>query len=100
MDSLEKENLYMSWNNEKEGQVMNMNKLVLNLRKTHRILTIPIVILMVLKGISENTAYGPTVYMILNIGMIYMATTGLFMFFHTMKMKRSKKKKQISSHTA
>ena len=86
---------------EKRVLVMNMNKLVLNLRKTHRILTIPIISLMVLKMITENTAYGSVFDMLLNIGMLYMASTGLVMFIHIFRMKkRSKMKRRPSTHSA
>lgn len=65
-----------------------MKNLILNLRKTHRILTIPIVVLMVLKFILSNSDYGVIATKIVSIGMIFMAVSGLFMFVYTSRMKK------------
>lgn len=67
-----------------------MKKLVINIRKIHRILTIPIVILMILKFASINSNYELIVTRIVSIGMMFMAISGLFMYFYTMKMKKKK----------
>lgn len=68
-----------------------MEKFVLNLRKIHRAFTIPMVILIILKTISTNSAYESTVTMFTSISMMFMVITGLFMYIN------SKKKKQIIS---
>ena len=68
-----------------------MKKLMLNLRKIHRMLTIPIVVLMVLKFILNNSDYGLIVTKIVSMGMIFMAVSGLFIFIYTNKMKKKNK---------
>jgi len=65
-----------------------MKKLILNLRKIHRILTIPIVVLMVLKFILNNSDYGLIVTKIVSVGMVFMALSGLLMYVYTNKMKK------------
>ncbi|WP_017754038.1 hypothetical protein [Calidifontibacillus oryziterrae] len=65
-----------------------MKKLVLNLRKIHRILTVPIVVLMILKFVLNNSDYGLIVTRIVSMGMIFMAVTGLLMYVYTYKMKK------------
>lgn len=72
-----------------------MKKLVFNLRKIHRILTVPIVVLMILKFALNDSDYGLIVTKIVSMGMIFMAVTGLFMYIYTYKMK---KKNQVISN--
>ncbi len=67
-----------------------MKKLILNIRKIHRILTIPIVILMILKFTLNSSDYGIIVTKVVSIGMMFMAVSGLFMYLYTMKMKKKK----------
>ncbi len=67
---------------------LEMKKLVLNLRKIHRILTVPIVVLMILKFVLNNSDYGLIVTRIVSMGMIFMAVTGLLMYVYTYKMKK------------
>ena len=69
-----------------------MKKIILNVRKIHRFLTVPIVILMILKFALNNSDYGLIVTKVVSMGMIFMAVSGLFMYFYTNKMK---KKKQV-----
>jgi uncharacterized iron-regulated membrane protein len=54
-------------------------------------LTIPIVVLMVLKFILNNSDYGLIVTKIVSMGMIFMAVSGLFIFIYTNKMKKKNK---------
>lgn len=83
-----------------EGKFISMNKFIFTLRKSHRILTIPMILLMVLKFLSDNTAFGNTVYGVIaqNVTIVllaYMAISGLFMYFSIIKMKRKKGRKRI-----
>lgn len=85
--------LYQVWYIKMEG--LEVKKLVFNLRKIHRILTVPIVVLMILKFALNDSDYGLIVTKIVSMGMIFMAVTGLFMYIYTYKMK---KKNQVISN--
>ncbi|WP_147534568.1 hypothetical protein [Bacillus marasmi] len=67
-----------------------MKNIVLNFRKIHRILTIPIVILMILKFVLNDSDYGVIVTKVVSMGMMFMAVSGLFMYTYTNMMKKKK----------
>ncbi len=69
---------------------LKMKNIVLNFRKIHRILTIPIVILMILKFVLNDSDYGVIVTKVVSMGMMFMAVSGLFMYTYTNMMKKKK----------
>ena len=75
-----------------------MKRLVLNLRNIHRSLTIPMVILMILKRSVSNSNYNLLITKVVTVVMLFMVISGLVMYLYTLKMKHDQKKMKQAIH--